>query len=983
MDMNIKYVTLTVILCLSIIIILSNISYSQIIRPKVLFLFLVDKDDKFIKQYEKFRREIYPTFKKILYYEYDFDVYPDSYDKDTAIKNKPDDNTITIYDLKDYLNLDYEKLKNNLPLFKSKVMELAKLYKLNNLFIVNLTKIDSNFVLSIHRFKFDEQTFTITDNEYVENRFDNIIDFNEYYKTAGKRSNQQIDLFINKLNSLFSYISPYKSISSTRGGYSVSIKEQIFSEGKVKINVVGPPRSKRLEIFLRRKKEGESDITTGELNWVSLNEYILGKVEAPTIGINKEPWIKSIDEDTKEQIKKYENNTSNLNVLNITMELKEGEYQIYALAQADKHQRSFSSDKVNFTVIEYDTTYPTPEFVNGDPSIFKSSNIRNAEPFVFLCGVKRYEEHANKNNYTSLNYCKNDIMLIFRIFNRCLNISTKEISTLPKIFNEKGELIDSKDNVSTQNNLRFSSFISNNSTDSCVTEPQFRNSIKKFLDTAKTNPKRPAIIYYSGHGHVDGSLVLSDFNPEENIDKDNDDKISPKELYDILKPNIIDIGDGKKKFINDTIMIFDSCHSGRIHEVFKENNVVNVIILASSLATDISKEFKYTDSYRNKKAKNSVNDVNYSRIDFYNNVLGLDISKNLDRLDNESSKKYGSQQFLLSIEGNGYFTHLIGRFFCEYGFSENAFEKGKTFQDIYSWLDGISQIFYTERIVKLEITFRNKRLAKIEFLKKLFKEKDKSDADIAINTEDELNNKIEELNREMTDKYELYLNAVPKNMFSYHPRTGLNFNRPVNEYLYTRGPLNLIVSYRLNYFLFFPINTSKGWTRDLFDFNVKGFNDHTKEPSIGSFSFDLYFENFYRGYFQLQFGVRFAYMYFLSTDYPATNQYTYFRNIPIGLMIGHYFESPVDSLPFINLQTDFTIGPCLSIIKKEHIIYTYLNEASKYQLTLYMALKGSVEFVIVNNFSIGLTMGYHYIGNKNTPFSGAEVGLSFVYRNDE
>ncbi len=154
----------------------------------------------------------------------------------------------------------------------------------------------------------------------------------------------------------------------------------------------------------------------------------------------------------------------------------------------------------------------------------------------------------------------------------------------------------------------------------------FKEKFKKAISSLKKG--QVFIFTYSGHGDEDGSLLMCDGQ-----------KFTPNELKKYIN-----------SFKNDTVMIIDACYSGNnegpkeieeraTRKEYKENS----IRIYASLAHQEAREISYTDKFFKSKKP------------FYDNVLNL-----------------------TSIDGNGYFTAMVGLFFAEYEFKEDeniSFEK--------------------------------------------------------------------------------------------------------------------------------------------------------------------------------------------------------------------------------------------------------------------------------------------------------------------
>ncbi|GMT49277.1 MAG: hypothetical protein IEMM0008_0816 [bacterium] len=143
-----------------------------------------------------------------------------------------------------------------------------------------------------------------------------------------------------------------------------------------------------------------------------------------------------------------------------------------------------------------------------------------------------------------------------------------------------------------------------------MTLKRFKSEFDKFVKHIKKDDPdsdKLVIVTYSGHGREDGGFL------------------KPQKLKDLVNT-----------YKNDTILIVDACYSGNNEgpkEMFKTEKKAafksNTLRIYASLVHLTAKEIKYNSSYF-KQVK-----------PFYRNVLGIK-----------------------RISGNGYFTAMIGLFFC-------------------------------------------------------------------------------------------------------------------------------------------------------------------------------------------------------------------------------------------------------------------------------------------------------------------------------
>lgn len=196
--------------------------------------------------------------------------------------------------------------------------------------------------------------------------------------------------------------------------------------------------------------------------------------------------------------------------------------------------------------------------------------------YVFMVGNNKY---LKTSGYDELKQCHNDILLLKQIFIHCSKIDPLCIYAYYDL-----------------------------------TLSESRSVFQAF--TQNLDKQSRVIIYYSGHGARDGSLVFTDGG-----------KLEPGYIRQIVN-----------SFENDTILITDACYSGindspysEIESPFKKNSQR----LYSTLAYLQAKEIEY-------------NDLFFKRImPFYKEVLRID-----------------------DIPGNGYFTALFGIAFAYYTFGK-------------------------------------------------------------------------------------------------------------------------------------------------------------------------------------------------------------------------------------------------------------------------------------------------------------------------
>ncbi len=149
--------------------------------------------------------------------------------------------------------------------------------------------------------------------------------------------------------------------------------------------------------------------------------------------------------------------------------------------------------------------------------------------------------------------------------------------------------------------------------------------------TGSLKPEQGLIISYSGHGDIDGSLVFVDGS-----------RVNPDQLKRLVN-----------SIRNDTTLILDACYSGNNEGPLDTNSdngyKANSLRIYASLAHMTAKEIVYRQ-----------NPFFVNLLDFYRSVLGI------------------------NIEGNGYFTSLIGYFFAEYDFTHN---NNISFRDIMDYIN--------------------------------------------------------------------------------------------------------------------------------------------------------------------------------------------------------------------------------------------------------------------------------------------------------
>jgi hypothetical protein len=226
------------------------------------------------------------------------------------------------------------------------------------------------------------------------------------------------------------------------------------------------------------------------------------------------------------------------------------------------------------------------------------------ETYVFMLGNNRY---SHESGYDNLAQCHNDVRLLKKIFMYCSKVPEKNIFTH----------LD-------------------------VTLPGAQRLFEQFLKSI--DKKSLVIIFYSGHGDPDGSLVFVDGK-----------KLHPVNLRRQIN-----------SFSNDTVLLIDACYSGnnegpldffQAEQPFKSN----CIRIYSSLAHLTAKEISY-DNFFFKSA-----------LPFYREVLGIN-----------------------TIEGNGYFTALLGQFFAHYRLKKR---ENVSYSKLISHMTNKGKI-YTETLAK-------------------------------------------------------------------------------------------------------------------------------------------------------------------------------------------------------------------------------------------------------------------------------------------
>ncbi|MBN1411121.1 MAG: caspase family protein [Spirochaetales bacterium] len=179
-----------------------------------------------------------------------------------------------------------------------------------------------------------------------------------------------------------------------------------------------------------------------------------------------------------------------------------------------------------------------------------------------------------------------------------------------------------------------------------LTLGEFKEAFEKFRNTFTED--EIVIVYYSGHGESNGSLVFTDGGT-----------LPAQQLKDLVN-----------SFTNDTVLIIDACYSGNNEgpAEFGPDEVPyrdNCIRIYASLAHLLAKEITYDNPF-------------FSVVlPFYRDVLHLN-----------------------NIDGNGYFTALIGMFFAQYRFQK---EENVSYQDIVYSVTNKAKV-YVETLAKTKGT---------------------------------------------------------------------------------------------------------------------------------------------------------------------------------------------------------------------------------------------------------------------------------------
>lgn len=240
------------------------------------------------------------------------------------------------------------------------------------------------------------------------------------------------------------------------------------------------------------------------------------------------------------------------------------------------------------------------------------SKVIPRKTYVLLVGNDEYPEESNWRN---LKYCRNDILLMKKIFINCCKVNPEYIFAYGNL--KKPELLE-----------KTEQFLTNISRDSLV------------------------ILFFSGHGDVNGSFICSDGG-----------QLSSGEIRRFVN-----------SFSNDTVLMIDACYSGENEGFgspsgfpeFKENS----IRIYSSLGYRKSIQGEYRDNAF----------FQYTRR-FYAEVLGLP-----------------------DLEGNSYFTASVGSFFAHYQFgSENI-----DYHAMITYMNGLGKRY-------LEYLFKSEGYADLEY----------------------------------------------------------------------------------------------------------------------------------------------------------------------------------------------------------------------------------------------------------------------------
>lgn len=268
-------------------------------------------------------------------------------------------------------------------------------------------------------------------------------------------------------------------------------------------------------------------------------------------------------------------------------------------------EKGIIEKEIEDPLLQIDEDFETEHINNIDT--FKNVILQNTSVIMFA--NYKYEPASG---YQSLNYPASDIKLLRQLLMQCCKVK--------------------EENIFSYENTTIS---------------QFKSCLKDFISNLEKDSR--VIIYYTGHGNVDGSIVFPDSN-----------KLEPKELRNIIN-----------SFSNDTILFIDACYSGRyegVKEFIPESEEPfrkGSIRIYSSLAHLTAKEIEYKD---NPFLKDTAL--------FHKQILGME-----------------------DIEGNGYFTALIGRFFAKY-----RFQKGEnvTFKDLFSYISNKAKLYEQALILKVK-----------------------------------------------------------------------------------------------------------------------------------------------------------------------------------------------------------------------------------------------------------------------------------------
>jgi hypothetical protein len=224
--------------------------------------------------------------------------------------------------------------------------------------------------------------------------------------------------------------------------------------------------------------------------------------------------------------------------------------------------------------------------------------------YIFIIGNNTY---SDESGYEKLTQCHNDINLMKKIFMHCCNVADDNIFSY----------LD-------------------------ITLPGCQKYFNQFLNTI--DKESLVIIFYSGHGDPNGSLVFVDGK-----------KLNPVELRRHIN-----------SFSNDTVLLIDACYSGNNEgplDFFQKDQPFksNCIRIYSSLAHLTAKEISYENHFFK------------SALPFYSEVLDIN-----------------------NIDGNSYFTALIGHFFTHY-----KLKKGEnvSYSELVSYITNKGKI-YVETLAK-------------------------------------------------------------------------------------------------------------------------------------------------------------------------------------------------------------------------------------------------------------------------------------------